>query len=200
MALALVEGSADDPMLAKVELLGILSDDEAFHDRPLEGGRPDGRSPEDGTLDEDDFVCFENEEADILLVIVVELVGSMREAELLTEAERSADDTSDDDVGISELALALEGDSPVDEAAGDMVANFELPAGEDVVGSGTDQNDSSGTLLLLRGSEVGPTRLVASEVLLRGEVSDGDIPDGTSNDEDHDPLGHGQEPGQVELD
>lgn len=40
LALALVEGSGDVPRLARLGLVGRLSDDEAFPDGALEGDRP----------------------------------------------------------------------------------------------------------------------------------------------------------------
>lgn len=65
LALVPPEGSADGPTLAELELVEILCDDETFHEGPLADDRLDEGRPEDGMLDdEDDFVCFENDEAD----------------------------------------------------------------------------------------------------------------------------------------
>lgn len=110
----------------------------------------------------------------------------------MTEGKGKVDDINDDE----RLTLAVEGNSPVDEVSGDMVSNSELP---DVVGNGKDQDDISGRVIILVESEVRLALDVASDVLLEGEDSDEDAPDGTSPDEVHDPLGHVQEPGQVEL-
>lgn len=68
LALTLAEGSVGDPSLAGVELMGTLPDDEPFHDGLLKDGRLDEGSPNKVALSDDDFVCFENDEVDFVVI------------------------------------------------------------------------------------------------------------------------------------
>lgn len=123
-------------------------------------------------------------------MIVVEPVGSILEVELLTGDERNADD-ADGDEGVSpafELASALEGGSPADEAGGDDVDNPEVLALEDVVGGGADKDDPPGTVPLFRGGEVGPTTVVVGADTLAVSADGNEAAPGENE------LGDAQEP------